>query len=183
MLHTFMFSNGSCTTYANTYLRTPRFIANDAAGKEQYAHIGDVALGGLEVAKKLGYLKLQQRTGLVPAIAQNKMGSPATSTALIGGKLYGCVEVACPFRIFINPDTGVVTSGEHEDWNGKVSTFSAHSKTDPKTGDISCFTAPGIMAGPMCSYSVMGKDGSLKKQIPFMAGSPPPAFLHDQLVT
>eukprot|EP00928_Gymnodinium_smaydae_P027834 TRINITY_DN21398_c0_g3_i1.p1 TRINITY_DN21398_c0_g3~~TRINITY_DN21398_c0_g3_i1.p1 ORF type:complete len:1077 (+),score=141.89 TRINITY_DN21398_c0_g3_i1:62-3292(+) len=183
MLHTFMFSEGSCTSYANAYLETPRFLANQAAGKELYPHIGDIAHGGLEVAKKLGYLALQQRTGMVPAVPNNRVPSPATNTALIGGKLYACVEVACPFRIFINPKTGVVTSGVHDDWNGKVPIFSAHSKTDPKTQDVSFFTAPPVRGGPMCSYGVFGKDGTLKKSIPFQAGSPPPAFLHDHFLT
>eukprot|EP00933_Yihiella_yeosuensis_P032282 TRINITY_DN25875_c0_g1_i1.p1 TRINITY_DN25875_c0_g1~~TRINITY_DN25875_c0_g1_i1.p1 ORF type:complete len:638 (+),score=113.28 TRINITY_DN25875_c0_g1_i1:3-1916(+) len=184
MLHAFIFEKGVCKSYANTWLRTPRFLANEKHGKELYSQIGDIALGGIEVAKKLGLIALKQRAGIIPKLQPGKNANPATSTVLIGGNLYASVEVNCPFRIFIDPATGKVTSGEHNDWNGQVPAFSAHSRLDPKTGDISYFAAPPIGAPPFCYYGVLGADGALKYNVKFQAGAyPPPAFLHDHFLT
>lgn len=130
MLHAFMLGNGKCTSYANTWIRTPRFLANDAAGRDCYPPFGDLTVSGLPVAKKFGYQALLQRSGLIPDLPPNKAQNPSTATQLLGGGLYACVEVNCPFRVLVDPQSGVVTSGEHADFDGHVPVFSAHSRVD-----------------------------------------------------
>jgi carotenoid cleavage dioxygenase len=49
MLHCVRLRSGRAEAYSNTWLRTPRFDASDAAGRELYATFGDLAHGGLEV--------------------------------------------------------------------------------------------------------------------------------------
>lgn len=189
MLHAFVLEAGTCSSYAHSWIRTPRFHANESAGKELYPLIGDIALSGLQVAKKMGYMKTQMVAGMFPTLPPHKNAGPATNTLLIGESLYACVEVNSPFRIYVNPETGVVLSGEHNDWNGKIETFSAHSKVDPKTGDTYFFAAPSpsnVAAGPLCSYGVIGPEGTLKQHFKFPCGAqpfPPPAFLHDYFLT
>lgn len=51
MLHAFMLGDGKCTSYANTWIRTPRFLANEAAGRDLYVPFGDLTVSGLQVAK------------------------------------------------------------------------------------------------------------------------------------
>ena len=67
MLHAFVFAGGQCTSYANTYIRTPRFLANEAAGREEaLTTFGDLTLHGLPVAKKFAFNALKQRAGAIP---------------------------------------------------------------------------------------------------------------------
>ena len=50
--------------YANTYIRTPRFLNNEAAGREEaLTTFGDLTLHGLSVAKKFAFNALKQRAG------------------------------------------------------------------------------------------------------------------------
>ena len=45
MLHQIQIRNGAAT-YSNTYIRTPRFLAEEAIGREAYSGITDVIGGG-----------------------------------------------------------------------------------------------------------------------------------------
>ena len=45
MLHQIQIRNGAAT-YSNTYIRTPRFLAEEAIGREAYSGIPDVIGGG-----------------------------------------------------------------------------------------------------------------------------------------
>ena len=187
MLHAFMLADGRCTSYANTWIRTPRHCANEAAGRDLYAPFGDLTVAGLPVAKKFAYQALLQRSGRVPALAPNKAQNPSTATQLIGGALYACVEVNCPFRIWVDPTTGVVSSGEHDDFGGQIPVFSAHSRVDPD-GVVNYF-AKGYRGGSteqlaLNSYGRIGPDGKVMNRTQFLAGEgAPPAFLHDMFVT
>jgi carotenoid cleavage dioxygenase-like enzyme len=74
MLHCVRIQDGKATAYGNTYIRSPRFVANEAAGKELYATFGDLAQGGLPVAKKMGLQAMKMKSGAIPTLK----GSAAT---------------------------------------------------------------------------------------------------------
>ena len=188
MLHTFLFADGQCTSYANSWVRTPRFLANEDAGRDIWATFGDLTVKpGLEAAKKFGWIALQQRAGMMPDIPPTRAQNPSTATQLIGGKLYACVEVNAPFRLSVDPSTGAVESQEHDDFNGQIPVFSAHSKVDPD-GNVLFFAkgarSPDARQTATNRFGVIDKNGVLKQQVEFLCGpGAPPAFLHDYFVT
>lgn len=188
MLHAFVFADGKCASYANSYIRTPRFIANEDQGRDIWATFGDLTVKpGLEAAKKFSWIALQQRAGMMPFIPPTRAQNPSTATQLIAGKLYACVEVNSPFRIMVNPKTGQVSSREHDDFDGKVPVFSAHSKVD-SSGNVIFFAkgarSPDARQTAINRFGVIGPDGQLKQQVSFFCGpGAPPAFLHDYFVT
>lgn len=188
MIHAFIFKDGHCTSYANSYLRTPRHKANDEKRRDLWSTFGDLTVKpGLEAAKKLGWIQLQQRAGMLPDIPITRAQNPSTATQLIGGALYACMEVNSPFRVYVNPETAEVRSGEHNDFDGKVPVFSAHSKVDP-SGNITYFAKGPRSADPkqtaLNHYGIISPQGKVISRTDFVCGEgPPPAFLHDCFVT
>lgn len=177
MLQAFMFSGGKCTSYANSWVRTPRFLANEVAGKDLYCPFGDLTIAGLPVAKKWGLQALKMRAGLIPYLPPTRAQNASTATQLIGGALYACVEVNSPFRVWVDPQTGVVTSGTHNDFGGEIPVFTAHSRTDP-SGNVVYF-AKGARSEDAQKqnpnrYGEIGPDGALKTCVEFKAGEGAP---------
>ena len=188
MIHAFLFKDGQCTSYANSYLRTPRYIANEEKGRDLWGTFGDLTVKpGLESAKKLGWIALKQRVGALPYIPSTRAQNPSTATQLIGSHLYACMEINSPFRIYVDPSTARVLSGEHDDFNGKVPVFSAHSKVD-SSGDVIYFARGQRTENPeetaINHYGIIDNKGVVKCRTEFRCGpGAPPAFLHDCFVT
>src|SRR5258707_12395139 len=74
MLHQIQIRGGKAT-YSNTYIRTPRFVAEDAAGREIYSGIADVTGGGRASLERLGRIEQKKAQGLVPNLG-NLEASP-----------------------------------------------------------------------------------------------------------
>ena len=188
MLHCFRFSNGKVMAYANTWIRSARFKNNDATNRECYPSVGDLSTGGLSIAKKLSRIQLAMRSGVIPPLPDNMRGSPSTSTVFVGGSLYAVVEVSPPFRIGVDPVTGVVSSGDYNDFEGRVREFSAHSKISPDTGELHFCAADHVTAASASgsidmTYGVVSKSGQLTRCSKFPLSFPGPAYLHDYFVT
>ena len=189
MLHVFIFEGGECKSYANSYIRTPRFLQNESVGRDIHPTFGDIALRpGLETAKKIGYFELLQRAGTLPdPLPVTRAQNPSTATQMIAGKLYCCVEVNSPFRIHIDPSDGKVYSDSHEDFDGKVPVFSAHSKVD-LSGNVVYFAkgprSRDANQNAVNHYGTIDSNGNVLHTVSFKCGEgPPPAFLHDCFVT
>ena len=189
MLHVFIFDKGQCKSYANSYIRTPRFLQNDAVGRDIHPTFGDIALRpGLETAKKIGYFELMQRAGVLPPVLPiTRAQNPSTATQLIAGHLYACVEVNSPFRVYIDPADGKVYSDIHEDFDGKVPVFSAHSKVDLSGNVVYFAKGPRSRDAKQSAtnhYGTISPEGKVLHTVNFECGDgPPPAFLHDCFVT
>jgi len=185
MLHCIRIKGGKVLAYSNTWLRTPRFVANEAAGKELYATFGDLCLGGLEVARKMGLQASRMKGGAIPTLADNQRTHPATSTYFVDGKFYACMELSPPFQVHLDPDTGVATSGCFDDLSqhnkGSVDRFSAHYKVDPATG-VTHYMSVGFF-NPVSTYGTLDYTGKPEKQLKLPFAFPPPAFLHDYFLT
>jgi carotenoid cleavage dioxygenase-like enzyme len=87
----------------------------------------------------------------------------------------------------VDPATGAVASGEHNDFGEHVPVFSAHSKVD-EHGNVLYFAkgarSEDARQNATNSFGVLGPDGTPKARVQFMAGEgAPPAFLHDCFVT
>ncbi len=188
MIHAFLFKEGQCSSYANSYLRTPRHKANEEKGCDLWGTFGDLTIKpGLETAKKLGWISLQQRVGILPSIPNTQAQNPSTATQLIGGCLYACVEVNSPFRVYVNPSTAEVLSGEHNDFHGQIPVFSAHSKVDG-AGNVVYFAkgprTENAETSAVNHYGIIDAEGNVKCRTDFRCGTgAPPAFLHDCFVT
>ena len=189
MLHVFIFERGICKSYTNSYLRTPRFLQNESVGRDIHPTFGDIALKpGLETAKKIGYFELLQRSGVLPdMLPVTRAQNPSTATQLIAGKLYACVEVNSPFRVHIDPTDGKVHSDVHEDFDGKVPVFSAHSKVDLSGNVVYFAKGPRSRDANQSAanhYGTISPKGKVLHTVSFRCGDgPPPAFLHDCFVT
>ena len=188
MLHCFRFKNGRVLAYANTWIRSKRFKNNDSMQKEVYPSVGDLSTGGLSIAKKMGRIQLAMRSGMIPHLPDNMRGSPSTSTVFVGGKLYAVVEVSPPFRIAVDPLSCAVSSGDYNDFQGRVREFSAHSKVSPDTGELHFAAADHITAACPSgvidmTYGVVAASGELTRIFKFPLSFPGPAYLHDYFVT
>jgi carotenoid cleavage dioxygenase-like enzyme len=210
MLHCFRFKNGKLLTYANTWIRSKRFKNNDSMQKELYPSVGDLSTGGLSIAKKMSRIQLAMRSGVIPHLPDNMRGSPSTSTVFVAGGLYAVVEVSPPFRIGVDPESGAVSSGDYNDFEGRVREFSAHSKISPDTGELHFAAADHITAAAptgmigafalvslsscLCThsclfassdmtYGVVSPSGQLTRLTKFPLSFPGPAYLHDYFVT
>lgn len=115
MLHGVTFTDDGIW-YRNRYVRTPKYLAETAAGKIVYRSFGHNAPGGM-----------LKNVGRLPANAAN------TSLIWHGGRLLALWEGGRPWQV--DPVT-LETIGEFN-YGGKLGftdPFSAHGKVDPKTG-------------------------------------------------
>ncbi|MCX7675750.1 MAG: carotenoid oxygenase family protein, partial [Alteraurantiacibacter sp.] len=113
----FRFRNGR-VSYRGRFVRTPRYLSNLAAGRQQF-----------------GYY----RNLLTNDEAVRTMNSTVSNTAPMvhAGKLYALKEDALPLQI----DPVTLDTLGFEDFGGKYlsPTFTAHPKVDPLTGEMITF--------------------------------------------
>ncbi len=158
MLHGVTFTDDGIW-YRNRYVRTPKYLAETAAGKIVYRSFGHNAPGG--VLKNVGRL---------PANAAN------TSLIWHGGRLLALWEGGRPWQV--DPVT-LETIGEFN-YRGKLGItdpFSAHGKVDPKTGYYFNHGLGVGARGPQINIYRINPDGELvaRTGIPVKVA----AFVHD----
>jgi len=183
MLHQIQIAGGSAT-YSNTYVKTPRYCIEEAAGKDQYLHFGDLAGGGKAGFARMIIASLKQRFGVLPTLAVLESGNSTTAIQYHHGKLYCLQETGYPFALHTSVESGQLVldgSGDWDTFDGKLdSPFTAHPKIDPATGDWYTFSTEFrsgtirhavLRQGRLAHYSV------LEQQKPALA------FLHDYYLT
>ena len=195
MLHSLRLKGGKVAYYTRQWVKPPRYHYNEAAGRDLYASFGDISHGGPKVFEKIQKINKEMASGETPKLASNERANPSTSTCLIGNRFYACTEVSAPFRVYINPQTGLLTSGQFEHHQGATEVFSAHSRKCPATGETHYFARPAQVGrshvgrseekeGALeCSYGVFNKEGRLKSHMKFPIGEPVPGFIHDYFLT
>ena len=141
MLHRIQIRGGRAS-YSNCYVRTPRFEAERALGRESFMEFGGVAGGGRAALGKMLVERLKVRAGLMPRIECLRSGS-TTSIQYHHGCLYCLQETGLPFALVTRVTDGRLRmdgSGRFEDFGGALrGPFSAHPKIDPDTGDWHAF--------------------------------------------
>ena len=158
MLHGVTFTDDGIW-YRNRYVRTPKYLAETAAGKIVYRSFGHNAPGG--VLKNIGRL---------PANAAN------TSLIWHGGRLLALWEGGRPWQV--DPVT-LETIGEFN-FDGKLGfrdPFSAHGKIDPASGDYYNHGLSVGSRGPQINIYRVNPDGEMvaRTGIPVKVA----AFVHD----
>jgi carotenoid cleavage dioxygenase-like enzyme len=183
MLHQVQIKDGTAT-YANTYLRTPRFEAQQRIGHEVYAEFGDIAGGGKAALFKILVETLEKRRGLIPAIPDLDNGANTTAIQYHHGALYALQETCRPFRLDTRLEDGRLQlpgSGRVEDFAGRLNApFTAHPKIDPESGDWYLYSTD-IRSGT--AYYGRLSEGALEEFAPLLQAQPAIAFLHDYFIT
>jgi carotenoid cleavage dioxygenase len=157
MLHQVQIANGAAT-YSNTYIRTPRFEIERAAGGELYGEVTDVAGGGLAGLERIQMIERKKQQGLIPNLSPLELTPGSTAIQYHHGDLYCLQESGYAFKLAarIEGDRLILDGrGELETWNGQWhGPFSAHPRIDPDNGDLynlSIDAAGAIIAGHVAS--------------------------------
>jgi carotenoid cleavage dioxygenase len=158
MLHAFRFEDGRCH-YRNRWVRTPRFVAERAAGEPLF---GSLLEGEPPDPRAAG----------VPS------GPANTNVVWHAGRLLALVEGGLP-PVEIDPHT-LETRGVF-DFAGALAggVFTAHPKLDAETGEMLAFAYSPFP--PYVTYFLVDRDGSLVRSEPIDA--PYPSMVHDFAVT
>lgn len=183
MLHQVQISGGTAT-YSNTYVKTPRYEAEDKAGRDMYLHFGDLAGGGKAGFARMVIASLKQRFGVVPALDVLENSSATTSIQYHHGKLYCLQETGYPFALNTRVVDGRLLldgSGAFDSFGGKLDgPFTAHPKIDPASGDWYTFSTE--FRGGSIRHAVL-RQGQLDHYSLLDVQKPALAFLHDYYLT
>ena len=183
MIHQVYISNGEAS-YSNHYIKTPRYLAEAAAGRELYIEFGDVAGGGKPALAKIALSAIEQRTGLAPAIDTLENSSVSTAIQFHHGKLYALQETSFPFELKVSEVSGkplVDGEGQYRNFGGGLDhPFTAHPKIDPSNGDWYSYSTH-TQSGKI-HFDVLS-NGQLTRHEELMAPKPAMGFLHDWYLT
>ncbi len=157
MLHAVNILHGSAS-YRNRYIRTQGFELEQSLGKAIWPGL-------------LNLPRFDSPYGLM-------MKNPAnTSCVWHNGQLLALWEAGAPHIIQI-PD--LETVGIQTFDNKLASTFTAHPKVDPVTGEM-MFYGFSPIAPPYLEYSVVSPEGELRRTVPI--DLPVPVMIHDFAIT
>ena len=157
MIHAVSISNGSAS-YRNRYVRTQGFELEQSLGQSVWPGL-------------LNLPRFDAPHGLM-------MKNPAnTSCVWHGGQLLALWEAGAPHIIQL-PD--LETVGIQNFDNKLASTFTAHPKVDPVTGEM-MFYGFSPIAPPYLEYSVVSAEGELLRTVPI--DLPAPVMMHDFAIT
>jgi hypothetical protein len=87
MLHQVQIKDGQAT-YSNTYIRTPRFEAQQAHSEEIYIEFGDVASGSKPALVKIIVEMLQKKKIIIPNLDDLNNGSATTAVQFHHGRFF-----------------------------------------------------------------------------------------------
>ena len=157
MIHGFYVEGGK-VHYRNRYVRTPKWLAENAAGKRLFGLFGNPMTTD-------------------PSVLGTDSGLANTNIVWHAGKLLALEEGHKPFEL--DPVT-LESRGYVDDYRGNVT---AHPKLDPQTGEMVWF---GYSSGEMplnatVSYGVTDAEGKILRRDDFEA--PYCSMVHDFLVT
>jgi len=185
MLHQIQIANGTAT-YSNTYIRTPRFEIERAAGGELYDEVTDVAGGGRAGFERIQLVERKKQQGLIPNLSRLEATPGSTAIQYHHGDLYCLQESGYAFRLAaqIEGDRLILDGrGQLETWDGQwQGPFSAHPRIDPDTGDfynLSIDPAGAIIAGHV-ARGALRRQASVHQQD---ADTGRMGYLHDFFLT
>ena len=154
MIHGFWLEEGRAR-YANRYVRTPRWLAEHAAGRALF--------GGLGVPSD-------------PSVEKVLSGGANTHIVYHAGKLLALQEGSNPFEM----DPSNLTSKGWVETGGR---FTAHPKVDPDSGEMVWFaySAGETPLNPYLDYGISDSSGRIMRRDRFKA--PYCSMVHDFIVT
>jgi all-trans-8'-apo-beta-carotenal 15,15'-oxygenase len=152
---------GGAAHFRNRFVRTPKFVEEDTAGRFRHATWGTRAPGGM--LANLGRVRISQA---------------GVTVYEVNGRLLAFDEGGQPFEI--DPvdlaTRGPVDLGETED----RPMYKAHTKVDGRNGDVVLFGYT-FGASMTLAIAVVGRDGRLKSHR--RVRSPRYTYVHDYFIT
>ncbi len=156
----FRFANGR-VDYRGRFVRTPRYLANQKAGRQLFGIY-------------------RNRAADDPSVRSLSSTVANTTPVIHAGRLFATKEDARPYEI--DPHT-LETRGEC-DFKGKLKslTFTAHPKIDPVSGELICFgyEATGEASTDVFVYFI-DRSGEVKREVRLQA--PYVGEMHDMAIT
>jgi carotenoid cleavage dioxygenase-like enzyme len=154
MIHGFWLADGTAS-YANRWVRTPRWLNEQAAGRPLF--------GGMGVPSD-------------PSVEKVLAGGANTHIVFHGGKLMALQEGSNPFEL----DRKDLSSKGWVETGGR---FTAHPKMDPKTGEMAWFaySTGENPLNPFLDYGISDAAGKILRRDRFAA--PYCSMVHDFIVT
>jgi carotenoid cleavage dioxygenase len=159
MLHAFILSNG-LVNYKNRYVRTPKWVLENHAGKAMFGTFGNPMTTD-------------------PAVLGKDSGVANTNVIWHAGRLLALEEGHQPFEV----DPTTLESRGYVQYAGDANRFTAHPKIDPEKGEL-IFFGYGVGSMPLSAgmaYGVVDKSGTVTRLDKFEA--PYASMVHDFLVT
>lgn len=157
MVHAFVLGEGKAS-YRNRWVRTDKWMAEDRAGHALVGGFGGPSAAGADVP----------RTGVAN-----------TNVIWHGARLLALEEAHLPFEL--DPAT-LATRGVQDFAGGWRGPFTAHPKTDPRTGELIAFAYnTDLTLSPAMQYGTLSADGRVTRFEPFDA--PYCSMVHDFAVT
>jgi carotenoid cleavage dioxygenase-like enzyme len=159
MLHAFILSNG-LVNYKNRYVRTPKWVLENRAGKAMFGTFGNPMTTD-------------------PAVLGKDSGVANTNVIWHAGRLLALEEGHQPFEV----DPTTLESRGYVQYAGDANRFTAHPKIDPEKGEL-IFFGYGVGSMPLSAgmaYGVVDKSGTVTRLDKFEA--PYASMVHDFLVT
>jgi carotenoid cleavage dioxygenase-like enzyme len=140
MIHGVEIKDGTAT-YSNAYVRTPRFEAERAAGREVFVEFSDIAGAGPIALDKMKLVEAKRAAGIVPDLAPLEQTPGSTSIRYHHERLYCLQEGGYAFVLDtrIDEEGRLVIDGRGrlETWDGEwEGPFSAHPRVSPGNGDV-----------------------------------------------
>jgi len=185
MLHQVQIRKGAAT-YSNTYIRTPRFLAEQAIGREVYSGFTDVNGGGVASLKRLGRIEQKKQQGLIPNFGSFDQSPGSTAVQWHAGRIFCLQETGYAFALHARMVRGRLFldgAGHLETWDGGwQAPFSAHPRIDPATGDFYSLTTDrngDLYYGRVSNDKLMQFDRIHEHP----AGQPRMAWQHDYFLT
>jgi carotenoid cleavage dioxygenase len=159
MVHAFRIEEGR-VAYRNRWVRTPRFLAERAAGRALFGPWG-------------------MADPAAPATLGTDSGVANTNVVWHAGRLLALEEAHLPFAL----DPGTLESLGYHDFAGRLhGRFTAHPKLDPETGEMVFFAySVGAPLSPGMAYGTVDRDGRVTRFDSFEA--PFASMVHDFMVT
>lgn len=154
MIHGFWLADGRAR-YANRYVRTPRWLAENAAGRALFGGLGQPS---------------------DPSVEKIAGGGANTHIVYHAGRLLALQEGSNPFEM---ASSDLASIG----WVETGGRFTAHPKTDPDSGDLLWFaySAGEAPLNPYLDYGMSDASGRILRRDRFKA--PYCSMVHDFLVS
>ncbi|KAI5068487.1 hypothetical protein GOP47_0016832 [Adiantum capillus-veneris] len=154
MLHCVSFHHGSVPTYSARYVKTSRFLQEEAAGRPLFPKFfgslscvfGMARAAVMLLRARLGLLDLSQGSGL-----------SNTNVGFLRGKVLSISEEDLPYVIKVTEAGDLVSQGRLE-MPGRRS-ICTHPKFDPETGDMYAFSYPDPSMPRFSIFTVRAEAG------------------------
>ena len=186
MLHQVQIAGGRAT-YSNTYLRTPRYEYEQAAGREVFPGYGDMACSGAAGLERIRLIKRKQAEGRIPKWSSLQANPASTSVQYHHGRLYCLQGSGWPFVLdarFENDRLMLDGTGRLQSWDGRLtSPFSAHPRVDPVNGDFYNIAVDGGSRSLWMSKLANGELAAHVKIDTVAADRDLPGTIHDYFLT